>query len=695
MLFSKFKNVYDNLPKTESISWPEFIHRYSQHIIVSTKESAPAISPAEWPAGLERKKEDVLRVHFAALDLDGVSSEVVDRLKAFLESTSYLMYTTWSHAESVEKSGLSYLRVFIELSRPVEIHEWRYFWSNLNQFTGGFLDEACKDAGRIYFAPSVPKISPLNWILAQEKTPLNVETILRQNVVFKNTPNPAGTSNHSITREALVSLARGLRARANPNQQQLGLALKKVLDKEPFAEPGERDSTIYKLACLLAEQWPEAKPEDLASYFKLSLVEMASLDSNSPTLEDVIEKIARKQGEVRARREHETQSQNEFLETRILEAFSGKRSHGYTPEEIEQFAADAGVPSRIFKKRWIIDCEGSNYLFVNGDYLPPVSTARLVITALDALAPAHTVDVTVENITARGRRILKTEKELFRDYGTTASKVIADMSAQRSSYDWETRIFTEAVCPLRNLKPEFSQNVDQYLRIFAGEHQEKLLDWIATVTCVQSPTAALYLHGVSGAGKTLLPHALARIWKLGGATELVDVVESFNASLASCPIVLADEHLPRILKKEGSSADIRTFIQARSRPLRRKYKGPAEIVGSARLIMTANNMNLLGNSEYLSSEDVGALQNRILYIYSDKNSEDFLNSLSHDEREDFVKGDILAKHALWLRDNRKVEIGPRLLVPGNTSRFHNSLATATGIRSALCDWITSYLQEPK
>jgi hypothetical protein len=133
---------------------------------------------------------------------------------------------------------------------------------------------------------------------------------------------------------------------------------------------------------------------------------------------------------------------------------------------------------------------------------------------------------------------------------------------------------------------------------------------------------------------------------------------------------------------------------ARSQPLRRKYKGPAEIVGSARLIMTANNMNLLGNSEYLSSEDVGALQNRILYIYSDKNSEDFLNSLSHDEREDFVKGDILAKHALWLRDNRKVEIGPRLLVPGNTSRFYNSLATATGIRSALCDWLTSYLQEP-
>lgn len=179
-----------------------------------------------------------------------------------------------------------------------------------------------------------------------------------------------------------------------------------------------------------------------------------------------LKKIARKQGEARARRGQETLSQNEFLETRILEVFAGKRSHGYTPEEIEQFAADAGVPSRVFKKRWIIDCEGSNYLFVNGNYLPPVSTTRLVITALDALSPAHTVDVTVENITARGRRILKTEKELFRDYGTAALKVIADMSVQRSTYDWETRIFTEAVCPLRNLKPEFSQNVDQYLRIF-------------------------------------------------------------------------------------------------------------------------------------------------------------------------------------------------------------------------------------
>ncbi len=113
MFLSVFNNVYDSSPKSKEVTWSEFIRTYSQHILATKKEDVAAISPAEWPANAKRRKEDVVRVHFAALDLDGVSEKTVEQIKSILEPHSFLAHSTWSHERSFKATHKWHLRFFV------------------------------------------------------------------------------------------------------------------------------------------------------------------------------------------------------------------------------------------------------------------------------------------------------------------------------------------------------------------------------------------------------------------------------------------------------------------------------------------------------------------------------------------------------------------------------------------------------
>lgn len=74
---------------------------------------------------------------------------------------------------------------------------------------------------------------------------------------------------------------------------------------------------------------------------------------------------------------------------------------------------------------------------------------------------------------------------------------------------------------------------------------------------------------------------------------------------------------------------------------------------------------------------------------------DYLRGFSKEVRDTFVEGDAIAKHALWLRDNRIVTSDHRFLIDGSKSELHTALTTNVGLRSAVCNWSTAYLQDPR
>jgi hypothetical protein len=59
-----------------------------------------------------------------------------------------------------------------------------------------------------------------------------------------------------------------------------------------------------------------------------------------------------------------------------------------------------------------------------------------------------------------------------------------------------------------------------------------------------------------------------------------------------------------------------------------------------------------------------------------------------------VQGEAIARHALWLRDNLRVEKQGRFLIKSPDREFYRGLATRSGIRSAVLQWFVGYLKAP-
>src|SRR3989338_1788327 len=100
MKFSYFSGLRNTLPNLREHSWTEFVAIFGDHVEIPEKSSAALISPAEWVPGVTRSKESVLRVHFAALDLDKISDDALQTVLKILEPYEYFLHTTHSHALS-------------------------------------------------------------------------------------------------------------------------------------------------------------------------------------------------------------------------------------------------------------------------------------------------------------------------------------------------------------------------------------------------------------------------------------------------------------------------------------------------------------------------------------------------------------------------------------------------------------------
>jgi hypothetical protein len=78
-----------------------------------------------------------------------------------------------------------------------------------------------------------------------------------------------------------------------------------------------------------------------------------------------------------------------------------------------------------------------------------------------------------------------------------------------------------------------------------------------------------------------------------------------------------------------------------------------------------------------------------------KTAKDFLDSIGGAQgTRDWVEGDRIAKHALWLAQHRQVVPGARFLVEGHVTEMHNLLATQGHVASLVCEALARYLADP-
>lgn len=701
---SLFPSVTHVVPELRiGLSWAQLCSTLGPPRPYLEKASAPMFAPAEWLPGKTKGKSGVAAVHFGVLDLDHWHPDAIAGLIGALygKGVGYYLASTWSNGAAGPEDCCA--RLLLPFSRPVLASEWPAFWGALNvEYAGGKADPKCKDIGRGYFFPSFPEggnVHPFH----DERTDGNsvpVDDLMArvggsalaayEDDSDEGASDTAASGGTDITRDQLRSLGLRLRGSSNVNRAETGRLLLLVLKGEPYAVspntpnpstlPEGRNDTTFKLVGTICDNYPHAAPDKLSAHFRESVSKMGG----EPTEEQIEDMVRRFQSSARAAHA-----------ALIEDAFgtgSGRRDP-YTPSELQVFADRLEISMAQLRRRLVIQHGTTYYVFCNGDYTG-YSEKEVPSAASRKLSPALTANVDTQKITPLGVRP-KGAQELVMDYGIVAEGVYVDLTAQHGYYDEYSRKMIEAPCKIR-VQAKYHEDVAQWLAVFAGPKHEKLLQWISVVTALREPCAALYLEGDPGTGKSLLALGLSKIWVDAekGPTMLGELMGNFNESIVHCPLVFGDETAPVDTKGNVRTAELRELIQARTRPLTRKYKPNATIVGCIRVIMAANNTNLLQTSEHLTDADIQAIVDRIFYLPVQPSAAPYLSSLPHGVTKSWVDDRRIAEHAVWLSQNIAVPRTSRFLVAGETSELTRTLAIGTGLRARIGYWCISYLLDP-
>ncbi|MCK4717694.1 MAG: hypothetical protein KAT70_03405, partial [Thermoplasmata archaeon] len=381
----------------------------------------------------------------------------------------------------------------------------------------------------------------------------------------------------------------------------------------------------------------------------------------------------------------------------IRMAFRGSAWQGrdtpYTPQELDAFSQAEGVSPEEFSRRWIVQRAASFYFYVGPrGYVGPYGKDDGKLAAHTFLSPATSVGVRLSELTLTGEFVQRTVQDLAMEYGTIADALALDLTAQKSTFLSPIGTLVEAPCPIRNMAPEYSPEVHQWLHLLAGAQYVHLEQWLAWVTHLDRPSVALFLEGVPGSGKSLLAKGLARLWTQNQPTTLDQALGHFNQALAECPLVFADEVLPKDFRGRGRTGELREFIQGDSRPYRRKYLPDATLKGAARVIIAANNRTMLEGEENLTPNDVAAIVGRFLHIEAGELAAQFLK---HTDTKTWVSGDAIARHVLYLVHHvKRPDNPPRFLVEAHAGSLHRAMTTSTAMGSAVAHWLVSYLMQP-
>lgn len=689
MLIGLIDNVRHPYARYEDLSFID-IHRkyFDSHITVEVKpgmgpkeltalkSQQPAFTPA-FCANERVTNENVQDVHFLVFDLDDVPEDDLVNILAYVSRQELAFSYTSSFSDGLKGSGTRG-RLLIPLDKPVPANEWGSFWAGARRYLklGKWADNACRDPRRLYFLPIRPSIAPEEpQNVFVDGRPLRVGEVPRPKDEADE-PSPAKRVSKDDIKQLVWELKKkGPRVRTIANKLEL------ALEGKSFAEEGERDDTLFKMAAVIAENFPDVDPLDAALKFEAGFEALAYAAPDAPTLEHFAEKIQRCQAKTVAEIKAKQKKFEEERTRLIYEAFGRTgRTEPYT--EVEIVKAD---------QAWIVQHQKAYFVWVGGDYRPPLTRDAFLASVERDLSPAHTANVTPFKILPGGDLVRKSSTELVSEYGQVAYNVSYQLGVNESRYDFESRELKLAACPLRKLEPEYNAEIDGWLNLF--QPADKLKDWLAVSTQLQRPCSALYLDGVKSAGKSLLAKGVSRMWSTHGETTLENAIGQWNDDIRKCPLVFADEVLPTSLK--DATGRLRQFIQDTSRPLTQKFLPNTSMEGAVRLILAANNRSLLDTDENLTQEDIEAISERFLYVRAPAEAAQYLSDMGGPPVvSKWVEEDLLARHTLWLAANRQVESEGRFFFDGSTSELSRALIVRSYMRSNVCAWLVNYLLSP-
>lgn len=700
--------------KLLAFSWHRWLEILIDHKRRPDKDG-PCLTLCQIPAGHARKNDNVIGIDGLCLDIDsGTDTEIAQALTLF-KKWEYILHSTHSHGqlwagkrskktgeyseyftdESGERYRQTKIRAVFPLSQRITSAEHAKLWPVFSSLAMGFNDERTKAVSHPFYLPSAPDGAPtMTFHNAGEW--LDPRSLMSRGVA-QNMASASGDNHHPTTDTAKVIIDRDASkiralfqrmAKTNP----LKPAATAVTRGEVYAEDGERHNTQRGLTGFLAFK-TFARPlcsEAIEEIFRLSTILMQAADPDCDGLEEIIA----------------------AYDSAVDNARKAKRSEALHDQRGDGAATHLGIPEvwhrdellSIAKDQRIGDPKDIRYIvagksewFVlkrDGGWEGPLTEKNTVTKVFQQLAyaPLELYDTTGE---AHKRRSLA---DLMIRYGTVATKSIASLAHQCTTFDLKTGKIREAVCPVRLSDldtPYFDADFDEYLRVFTPNRvmYDKINDWLACVPDLNKLLCALVLAGEPGTGKTLFAQGVSSLWSdVGAASGPETIIGNFSEDLARCPLVFADETLPRTWKWDSVTTVLRREIGSLARTLTRKYFAPVELHGALRFILATNNAANLLTSKVATPADLKAIAQRFLYVETKLEAEAFLKKQGR-KKLDMWRTSGIARHALWLMVNRQVEHTGRFWVMGDVARMHRLLVTSSDWNSHCCEWLVKGLND--
>lgn len=685
-----FNAAADILPKYHKFSdWSSFATWITQPHQIRAWKDGPGWSAAVFtqcancphtskkgvvgPPG-PRDDQHVTQVNLAVLDFDRMTAEGVEAIETRLQPFAHALYTTFRHT-SPDYGGLFAFRVVLPVTRPILPGEYVNFYLKLIDVFGGLADRQDQNPSRFFYLPACAKEhEEACFSYWQDGHVLDVSAVLgRPDIAPDRKPGFGGI----VSRELFTEWAKGLRKKADPNSKAIGHALQVGLEGKAFAPNHDRDNALFAMSCAIAEAFPDADSAVIAEWFSLALLEM-QVNGEGPTPELFAEKISRKQREVRIQRNQPADDRSR----RILNLYRTGRDYGYTAEELGQWGD--------LSHKWILTRGNDLWFFVHGEYLHLPAGPYTETAALDYLSPATGIQLIRPG--KEGFQMLPI-RELCMQHGTALREVRASLLVQQTIYDADKHALIEATAPRADVgPPTYDARIDAWLNALLGAPG---LDWLAVVTKLEEAAPCLFLSGNAGVGKTLLANGLARLWKAGRPSSIEDVLGTpFNDALSRCPLVFGDENIPKDQGRPKIEELKRLITNTRHR-LARKFRDTTDLEGAARIIIAANDPAVVFGRSALTQEDIAALMDRFVYITPSSDARRILEDTPKSMLFQWAEGGGIARHALWLAQNRTVDSTGRLACPASLGEMKDKLMIATGLRWEILDWVSNYMRNPK
>lgn len=693
--FTHYNNLYDKSGVPVTASWEAWVETFSKHELrgspadisndraLNAAKNGACVVLGTIPEGQGHKNDNVLEMHALGVDLDSIGEEAFKAITVALASYEWSMYTTHKHGIG----GAIKVRIVLPLRQAIDREKFRPAWLALQNLVGGHNDEQTKNPGRVFYMPSTYDLG-VAWTHRNEGEWIDADELI---ATF------GAPKDKKLDTQGADGLVRLLdKGRPGPELKEIAKALAKG---EPLAPKGARHEAAIKITMWIAQKsWESPFSDDaIREVFAPSYSAMLTRDGEAPPVEEAIAAYTSAVSKAQTWEEQERAEKIEkAYEAQLKNAGGAKYDDAdYARIADAQKVPHTGIsPVEALRKRWIIQGgETAFYILAHdGFYRGPFAMGMARTAAVEILGRAP---VLLNEPTRTGTLRRRGVQELTEDYGMCAVEIVADLSIQSSYFDEKSRRIYEAVRPLRReLVPHYDPLIDQWLRVFAGAHYGKLCDWLACAPDLTKLLCAIYVSGHPGAGKTLLAQGVARLWSDTPA-EIDKALSDFNDEIVRCPLIVADEALPKQWKGNSITTKLRSILSTLERTLSRKYLPPCTLRGAIRMIITANNEFLLANKDTVSGRDLEAVAQRFLYIEAPEEATRWLESTVPEETRDaWAKGG-LAAHALYLSQTRKVERGKRFWVEGDVQQMHRLLLISSDWTAKVCEFIARVLENPK